>query len=60
MASRKRFTKEDVLKQLDMSDDENFDDNDSDRDSNVLDDVEDVDSDRDSDATEAYDPSAGG
>lgn len=51
MASRKRFTKEDVLKQLDMSDDDNFTDNDSDRDSDFeLGDIE-----RDSDGTEDYD-----
>ena len=36
MAARKRFTKEDILRLIDMSDDEKFDDIDSDRDSDIV------------------------
>ena len=50
MASRKRFSVEAVLKELDLSDDNNFSDNDSDRESDIeLDDIE-----PDSDGTEDY------
>jgi len=53
--SRKRLSTADVLRLIDLSDDELFDDGDSDRYSdNQLDDVEPV-SDDDSEATEAYD-----
>lgn len=52
---RKRLSTADVLRLIDLSDDELFDDSDSDRYSdNQLDDVEPV-SDADSEATEAYD-----
>src|SRR6218665_3804218 len=54
--SRKRFTVEEVLRRLDLSDEEGFEEYDSDRLSeNELDDVE-PESDMDSDATEDYDP----
>lgn len=57
MASRKRYTTAEVLKQLDLSEDEQFDDNDSDRESDTrLDDVEPV-SDADSETTEVYNAS---
>jgi len=53
--SRKGLSIADVLRLIDLSDDELFDDSDSDRYSdNQLDDVEPV-SDADSEATEAYD-----
>ena len=56
MAARKRFCAADVLKQLDLSDEEVFLDEDSDRESDQehLDDVE-PGSDGDSDATDLYD-----
>src|SRR6218665_1029849 len=54
--SRKRFKVEEVLRRLDLSDEEGFEEYDSDRLSeNELDDVE-PESDMDSDATEDYDP----
>src|SRR6218665_1656347 len=54
--SRKRFKVEEVLRRLDLSDEEGFEEYDSDRLSeNELDDVE-PESDMDSDATEGYDP----
>lgn len=55
MATRKRFSTEEILRMIDMSEDENFDDNDSDRDSDIVGLADVVDSDGDSDATEAYD-----
>ena len=36
MATRKRFIAEDILRLIDISDDENFDENDSDRDSDIV------------------------
>ena len=36
MATRKRFSTEEILRMIDMSEDENFDDNDSDRDSDIV------------------------
>jgi len=56
LASRKRYSTAEVLKELDLSDEEQFDENDSDRDSDTHQDDDQLLGDALSEATDAYHP----